>query len=626
MESESIPLIEAKWSNDGTTMDFAVTQEARSFLSSLHDTITPIAAVGPYRSGKSYLMGRLSEQPRAFATSSSSQACTRGIHMSTKFFGPNKIFFMDTEGLGAPGSTTEIDSRILAFAILFSAKIYFFGEKTIDSKLFESLQCAIGTAQWLKDASANKHFLKQNPQFVLLLKDVSLVLENAEGKKITPDEYYQLSLDTYCATNNSTLKTALSSLFSSQHCMTMSVPCTPENMATMTNLSQQFQDDFAAVRRNAMNATKPKMIDGTSFLNGPILLQIADSLCEALSKPGAPKLLSVWDAAVQQAAIERKFRLINVFQNKLNEKLSALRCAPLTTFVSLGTFSSSLQAILSQFSEMTKYNDAVMPNVFVQDLTDILQEITSVANEMDTAKLQNWKQELQDAKKYLEQDLHDQITYDLLQLVPSQDVKQIVEKILETCTALQNKSKALQAEVNEKTEYINMVETQINNGTLMSDGAFTNDEKEELERAKNDAQHWKQQYEETKSDLDDLMALNNTMCETTRAKINDMSIELHAARDVIKNNETCQTDLKKLQKEHDVLVKKYEDETRRESTKRKLDDLSKTNEISKLRQRIADYTQREQDVNKQLTETKRQLQEYRLKFMEEQCKLFPKFS
>lgn len=294
---------------------FYVPEETKCYLQGLKTTINPICAIGPYRSGKSDLLNRLCEKHDAFPTSSGSQACTRGIHMATSTITSNHLMFMDTEGLGAPQSTVEIDSRILACAILFSAKVYFFGVGKIDTKLLESMQCAIGTAQWLKDTV---DVVNHKPQFVLLLKDVSLELRDENGNQLTPDQYFQKTLEQYCKSiGNSNLIDALDALFAERHCLTMCIPCKDTDMKEMKQLYPEYLRDLKLVKQNAYHNTKPKLLDGQTPMNGPILLQLAQSLCVALNSPGAPKLTNVWDAAMNQIAIEKRNQLINAFERKL---------------------------------------------------------------------------------------------------------------------------------------------------------------------------------------------------------------------------------------------------------------------------------------------------------------------
>lgn len=346
-------LISIKFLDDTKQASFYVPEETIQYLSEVKHGLNLVCAVGGYRTGKSALLNQLCGDPNTFPTSNGSQACTRGIHMATKSITSNHLVFMDTEGLGALQSTIDIDSRILACAMLFSAKVYFFATGKIDTKVFESLQCAVGTAQWLRDSLSEKtNNIVQKPQFVLILKDVSLQLRDNDGNEISPSDYLEQSLNDYCDKTSSDLKHALDALFSERHCLKMCIPCKESDMKDMKDLFPEYKRDLGLVKQNAYHNTKPKLLDGSMPMTGPMLVNLAEALCSALNQPGAPKLMSVWDAAMYQIACEKRNQLISKCVRTL-ESSSCKTEAPEMLYIPLAQIQVLFEELLKSYGEQT---------------------------------------------------------------------------------------------------------------------------------------------------------------------------------------------------------------------------------------------------------------------------------
>ena len=587
---------------DGPSVKYRVPEETKTFLASFDTDITPIAAVGPYRSGKSWMLGFLSKQPEAFHTSNGSQACTRGIHINTQPFTTKNLLFMDTEGLGAPGSNVEIDSKILACAILFAAKVYFFVVGKIDTKVLDSLQCAIGTANWLKDAANQQCFNFQRPQLVVVVKDLTLQLQDKNGKPIDSNQYFKTCLEDYCVSNDSELQTAINSLFSSVTCLTTTIPCAEQDMKEMKNLYPKFRSDVAAVACDAYNATQTKSIAEHTPMNGPILLQMAEQLCAALSLPGAPRLLNVWQAVMEQAAIERKHKLLAQFRKTIANQKNTSRLY--LTSVSLQDTMQQITSMFAQCNQSFKHNE----------IAELLQAMFAETQEPDQLRVET----LLATQKPLSQLVIDHLPDSLTNIAQALRSAEIIELENEELKKdLQNKSDALM-QIEDQIATLAAANPQMGDATEVS--TDLEQKLEESQRSCTQAQAY----------ADEILVMHTTFQTEIKEQV-AKNIELN---DKLKHDiQAAQQELQQANKKIDELnmqihtnnattkqLKSTIDDTTR---KRKLDELQDIQLKTKLEHALKRYAEAEQrckDTQDRLRYKDDELQKMRLELMQANCR------
>ncbi|EPY72384.1 hypothetical protein CB1_046886001 [Camelus ferus] len=121
-----------------------VNPDALKILNQISQPVVVVAIVGPYRTGKSYLMNRLLGQNHGFSLGSTVRSETKGIWMWCVPH-PSKeshtLVLLDTEGLGdVEKGDSMSDSWTFTLAMLLSSCFVYNSMSTINHQALEQLQ------------------------------------------------------------------------------------------------------------------------------------------------------------------------------------------------------------------------------------------------------------------------------------------------------------------------------------------------------------------------------------------------------------------------------------------------------------------------------------------------------
>jgi hypothetical protein len=164
---------------------------------------TVVCIVGPYRTGKSYLLNRLMGKNNGFPLGPTLQAKTKGIWIwvGDFFDNPNRaLILLDTEGLDDPekGDASH-DMNMFALSLLLSSVFIYNTKGTIDAKSLDGLHYAAEISQFITTDSKNKNLAEgQNlaqhfPSFIWAIRDHHLKLE-IDGSAVSSKQYLEFCL------------------------------------------------------------------------------------------------------------------------------------------------------------------------------------------------------------------------------------------------------------------------------------------------------------------------------------------------------------------------------------------------------------------------------------------------
>ena len=179
-------------------------------IKDIQNPISVLSVIGPYRSGKSYLMNVLTKGKAKFATGSSTNPCTQGVWIellnpTNASIGPSTML-MDTEGLFSYNRNEAFDMTLFLFTTLVSSVMIYNSLGIIDESALENFAFLTNMANvFVKNIGKKPNdnsvtFFDENlksmfPHFVWLLRDFSLNLQIDDDKQmLTPNEYFEYSL------------------------------------------------------------------------------------------------------------------------------------------------------------------------------------------------------------------------------------------------------------------------------------------------------------------------------------------------------------------------------------------------------------------------------------------------
>ena len=139
MWDRPIPFIQ--WNPE--TKQLQIEEEARKLLLSLQfRKIYVIGIVGPYRTGKSYILNRFLNKQRGFKTGATVNSCTSGIWLWGEpiQYKDKTILLIDSEGANSPEKDLNYDVKILTLTLLLTSTLLYNNLSVISSRIIEDFE------------------------------------------------------------------------------------------------------------------------------------------------------------------------------------------------------------------------------------------------------------------------------------------------------------------------------------------------------------------------------------------------------------------------------------------------------------------------------------------------------
>nr|XP_020754151.1 guanylate-binding protein 5-like [Odocoileus virginianus texanus]XP_020754152.1 guanylate-binding protein 5-like [Odocoileus virginianus texanus]XP_020754153.1 guanylate-binding protein 5-like [Odocoileus virginianus texanus]XP_020754154.1 guanylate-binding protein 5-like [Odocoileus virginianus texanus] len=327
---------------ENTNGPLLVNPEALKILSAIRQPIVVVAIVGPYRTGKSYLMNKLAGKKKGFSVGSTVQCSTKGIWMWCVPH-PKKpnhtLVLLDTEGLGdvEKGGKTN-DTHIFVLALLLSSTFVYNTMNKIDHGAINLLHYVTELSQLLRtdtspalngvDDAAD--FVRVCPDLVWTLRDFYLDLE-ANGQRITADEYLENSLRPKQGTNQHFQNFNLPCLciqkfFPVKKCFIFDLPTHQKKLAQLEtlhndDLDPKFVQQVAEFCSYIFSYSKTKTLSGGIQASGSHLWNLVQTYVNAINSGDLPCMESEVLTLAQIKNLAAVQKAIAHYDQQMGQKL-----------------------------------------------------------------------------------------------------------------------------------------------------------------------------------------------------------------------------------------------------------------------------------------------------------------
>ncbi|XP_035665454.1 guanylate-binding protein 1-like [Branchiostoma floridae] len=319
-----------------------VVPEALELLERIEEPVSVISICGPCRTGKSYILSRLLGTADAFQLGHLMDPQTFGIWMGTKVLRGKSftIVLLDTEGIDAVGSSACQDASILVMTILLSSHLIYNSLNVPNKGDLEKMQCFIQLAKGLTVKQGEKTqvsaFCEFFPDFLWLLRDLSLKMQDKDGKDMTPTEYLITKVldrneDDFEESTSEKVGRAIRTFFPSVECATLVRPS--GDTEVMTNIALHTDNLNLEFNKGVENLTKWLLLksrakrgyDKASTVSGLALSIMAKQYVEAVNDPNSiPALDNTWQNTIELM----ENRAIEEAVAKYNQQISLSRNPP----------------------------------------------------------------------------------------------------------------------------------------------------------------------------------------------------------------------------------------------------------------------------------------------------------
>ena len=317
---------------DPNNHSLKLVDDAVELLRSIDKPLAVLSICGPYRSGKSYFISRALGSPGAFKLGHSMKACTRGIWMATTVLECQDfaIVLLDTEGVDAVGASETMAMGLLTLTTLLSSFLIYNSKKVPQKVDLNKMRCFSQLSASLLAQCGESMDVKKVlfPQFLWLLRDVSLKMTDREGKELEPTEFLHTRVLVSESGELTDLGKSLVSLFPSLECATLPIPSIKRDIIRhiveqQDKLNPAFNTAVDALIQQILQKVAPKKaLDGITVVKGKALAALAGGYVEAVNRPGAlPDLNQGWQAVVRLELKECSYKLVREYEWEMEDVL-----------------------------------------------------------------------------------------------------------------------------------------------------------------------------------------------------------------------------------------------------------------------------------------------------------------
>lgn len=300
----------------------------QQLLGCLEQNISLVGVVGPYHSGKSFLLNQMSGK-NAFKVGPTVQPETLGIWMlpteDRSRVDGSQVVLMDTEGFFGTDVAESYDANIFAITALLSSHLVYNSIKLIDQSAVDYLELLaqrtrlFGLRSLLVESEKGTELTGRFPPLTWVVEDFTQNLDNA-----TPDSWLRGFLD---AKRDANQPDGLSSVFDEVYCETLFLPAT--SLTELQDLSRvkdesltlEFTRGVRDLRGTLYSRLSSKKLFGSSM--GPSqLVASLRFLIESSNRRKFPELPNYWGSWIrnltESAKADTAARLRQLYEERLS--------------------------------------------------------------------------------------------------------------------------------------------------------------------------------------------------------------------------------------------------------------------------------------------------------------------
>ena len=282
-----------------------------------------------------------------FAVGSSVQAMTKGIWLwgEPVYIAETgkTILFLDSEGLGATGKHASFDVQIFSLAILLSSLFILNTSIAITEQALEQLELVVQmtervrvSEQQQQPAAAGKraasspssssedlsllaaHF----PDFLWVLRDFSLQLQDASGSPITARQYLEQALQPVSgarSADQNRVRQVLSTVFPRRDLVPLIRPVQDEKQLQRMDrvpekeLRPEFVAQIGRLRQQVYDQVREKRVNGHQ-VSGETFFAVAELYVKAVNAGSIPVISSAWSTVVELQGRKGQDEALHLFQ------------------------------------------------------------------------------------------------------------------------------------------------------------------------------------------------------------------------------------------------------------------------------------------------------------------------
>ena len=412
---------------------FEVVSETVSRIMSLPVTrIAVVSVVGPYHSGKSFLLNALIGQTNVFSVGPKTSPETMGLwicrtNVTLPAYPDVEVWFVDSEGFFGPQIPESYDAKTFTLSMMLADEFVYNTVKIIDSQAVGMLEMLARRAQLfrVKSSAASgssttgvQHRLERLPHLTWVVEDFVQSQDDSTSNTKWLESYL---------TAQGVDEPYLKKIFPELSVKSLFLPATSRQALSdlskvpFAKLTPEFRSDLEGLRGSIINRLNEKKTD---FISSSDFAQSLYFLAKALEKGLFPQIPSLWASWRTQVIDSSLADAVALFDQQLAERIDSHGSSD--SIPSADVFndvaSNARKVSLVLYTELVR--DFINDSESRVSLAELLPQLET---EMDARHARSFSQYMESAKSFLREKLKVEFTKFLSEIPTVFDGKDLVE-------------------------------------------------------------------------------------------------------------------------------------------------------------------------------------------------------